>query len=40
MLVLLAHAPADVRQRVLSSPLRRYTTNTVVDPGRCGWAWP
>lgn len=33
-LVLLAHAPVDIQQRVLSSPLRRYTANTVVDPAR------
>ncbi|MEW1927200.1 IclR family transcriptional regulator [Streptomyces sp. NPDC088360] len=27
-LVLLAHAPADLRERVLAEPLRRYTDNT------------
>lgn len=32
-LVLLAHAPVDVQQRVLASPLRRYTEKTMVDPG-------
>lgn len=32
--VLLAHAPADVRQEVLTGPLRRYTARTIVEPGR------
>ncbi|MGY2076648.1 IclR family transcriptional regulator [Blastococcus sp. SYSU DS0828] len=31
-LVLLAHAPADVQERVLAGPLRRYTEHTVTDP--------
>ncbi|WP_346623881.1 IclR family transcriptional regulator [Blastococcus montanus] len=31
-LVLLAHAPADVQERVLAGPLRRYTPHTVTDP--------
>ncbi|MBB5827401.1 IclR family transcriptional regulator [Micromonospora carbonacea] len=33
-LVLLAHAPAQVQERVLSAPLRRYTDLTVTDAGR------
>ncbi|MFI7432245.1 IclR family transcriptional regulator domain-containing protein [Micromonospora haikouensis] len=33
-LVLLAHAPAEVQERVLAAPLRRYTELTVTDPGR------
>jgi DNA-binding IclR family transcriptional regulator len=33
-LVLLAHAPGDVREEYLSNPLRRYTENTVTDPAR------
>lgn len=33
-LVLLAHAPSDVQDEYLSSPLPRYTGNTVTDPGR------
>ncbi|AWS46586.1 IclR family transcriptional regulator [Streptosporangium sp. 'caverna'] len=33
-LVLLAHAPGDVREKYLSNPLRRYTENTVTDPAR------
>lgn len=33
-LVLLAHAPSDVRDEYLSSPLQRFTWNTVTDPGR------
>ncbi|TIC82808.1 IclR family transcriptional regulator [Nocardioides sp. GY 10127] len=46
--VLLAHAPADVREAVLTGGLRRVTSRTVVDPGtlarqleavvREGWA--
>jgi DNA-binding IclR family transcriptional regulator len=32
-LVLLAHAPADVQETVLSNPLRRYTKWTLTDPG-------
>jgi DNA-binding IclR family transcriptional regulator len=32
--VLLAHAPADVRQAVLGRPLRRFTPYTVTTPGR------
>lgn len=31
-LVLLAFAPADVREEILSQPLARYTPNTVTDP--------
>lgn len=31
-LVLLAHAPADVQQAVLSLPLRKYTERTITDP--------
>ncbi|MFY1683224.1 IclR family transcriptional regulator [Micromonospora sp. WMMD730] len=33
-LVLLAHAPAEVQERVLAAPLERYTGLTVTDPGR------
>ena len=32
--VLLAHAPAAVRHEVLTSPLRRFTPYTVIQPGR------
>ncbi|GAA3461582.1 IclR family transcriptional regulator [Saccharothrix longispora] len=32
-LVLLAHAPADVREAVLAAPLRRFTPRTVTSPG-------
>jgi DNA-binding IclR family transcriptional regulator len=32
--VLLAHAPEDVRRRVLSAPLRRFTPYTIVSPAR------
>ncbi|MEP9384380.1 IclR family transcriptional regulator [Nocardioides sp. KR10-350] len=32
--VLLAHAPDDVRRRVLSSPLQRFTRYTVTSPAR------
>jgi DNA-binding IclR family transcriptional regulator len=32
--VLLAHAPAAVRQEVLGSPLQRFTPYTVIQPGR------
>jgi DNA-binding IclR family transcriptional regulator len=32
-LVLLAHAPQELQEQVLSGPLRRYTQNTVTDPG-------
>jgi DNA-binding IclR family transcriptional regulator len=31
-LILLAHAPLDVQERVLAAPLRRYTRLTLVDP--------
>lgn len=31
-LVLLAHAPIDVQEEYLKTPLRRYTDNTVTDP--------
>jgi DNA-binding IclR family transcriptional regulator len=31
-LVLLAHAPVDVQERVLAGPLQRYTPHTVTDP--------
>lgn len=33
-LVLLAHASSDVQERVLASPLHRYTARTVTDPVR------
>ncbi|MEV4844377.1 IclR family transcriptional regulator [Micromonospora matsumotoense] len=33
-LVLLAHAPVGVQERVLAAPLERYTDLTVTDPGR------
>ncbi|MFJ8688996.1 IclR family transcriptional regulator [Micromonospora wenchangensis] len=33
-LVLLAHAPSEVQERVLAAPLERYTALTVTDPGR------
>jgi DNA-binding IclR family transcriptional regulator len=33
-LVLLAHAPVEVQERVLSSPLHRYTPHTITDPVR------
>jgi DNA-binding IclR family transcriptional regulator len=33
-LVLLAHAPDDVREAVLAGPLPRYTEHTVTDPAR------
>ena len=32
--VLLAHAPAAVRQEVLAAPLQRFTPYTVIQPGR------
>lgn len=32
-LVLLAHAPAEVQDEVLSRPIERYTRKTVTDPG-------
>ena len=31
-LVLLAHAPREVQERVLAAPLRRYTEHTITDP--------
>ncbi|MCZ2835984.1 IclR family transcriptional regulator [Modestobacter sp. VKM Ac-2985] len=31
-LVLLAHAPPEVQEQVLGSPLRRYTAQTITDP--------
>ncbi len=31
-LVLLAHAPVDVQEEVLSGPIKRYTPKTVTDP--------
>lgn len=31
-LVLLAHAPSDVQEEVLASPIERYTARTVTDP--------
>ncbi|MGY1742134.1 MULTISPECIES: IclR family transcriptional regulator [unclassified Blastococcus] len=31
-LVLLAHAPGEVQERVLAGPLQRYTAHTVTDP--------
>jgi DNA-binding IclR family transcriptional regulator len=33
-LVLLAHAPADVQEDVLSGPIERYTERTVIDPAQ------
>ncbi|GIJ73781.1 hypothetical protein Voc01_086980 [Virgisporangium ochraceum] len=33
-LVLLAHAPPDVQERVLAAPLTRFTAHTVTDPRR------
>jgi len=33
-LVLLAHAPAELREEVLAGPLRRYTPKTIADPER------
>ena len=33
-LVLLAHAPADVQEQVLSRPLRTWTEHTISDPDR------
>lgn len=33
-LVLLAFAPAEVQERALTSPMERFTTMTVTDPGR------
>ncbi|MEV6235701.1 IclR family transcriptional regulator [Lentzea sp. NPDC051838] len=33
-LVLLAHAPAEVQEEVLSRPIERYTAKTVTDPAR------
>ncbi|MDX2848357.1 IclR family transcriptional regulator [Actinacidiphila glaucinigra] len=33
-LVLLAHAPDEVREEYLSAPPRRYTSNTVTSPAR------
>ena len=33
-LVLLAHAPHDRRERILATPLRRYTRYTITDPRR------
>ncbi|HET6709181.1 IclR family transcriptional regulator [Amycolatopsis sp.] len=33
-LVLLAHAPAEVQEEVLGSPIERYTSETVTDPDR------
>ncbi|WP_304519327.1 IclR family transcriptional regulator [Actinoplanes aureus] len=33
-LVLLAHAPRDVQERVLAAPLTRYTGHTITDPRR------
>ena len=31
-LVLLAHAPVDVQEEVLSGPIKRFTSKTVTDP--------
>jgi DNA-binding IclR family transcriptional regulator len=31
-LVLLAHAPVEVQEQVLTAPLRRYTPHTITDP--------
>jgi DNA-binding IclR family transcriptional regulator len=33
-LVLLAHAPVEVQERVLDGPLQRYTEHTITDPRR------
>ena len=33
-LVLLAHAPVDVQEQVLSGPVERYTSKTVTDPAQ------
>ncbi|HEV7472224.1 MAG TPA: IclR family transcriptional regulator [Pseudonocardia sp.] len=33
-LVLLAHSPGELQERVLAAPLARYTANTITDPGR------
>jgi DNA-binding IclR family transcriptional regulator len=33
-LVLLAHAPPDVQEEILNSPIPRYTKNTITDPRR------
>jgi DNA-binding IclR family transcriptional regulator len=33
-LVLLAHAPREVQERVLAGPLKRYTPHTLTDPRR------
>jgi DNA-binding IclR family transcriptional regulator len=33
-LVLLAHAPADIQEQVLSRPLRTWTEHTISDPAR------
>jgi DNA-binding IclR family transcriptional regulator len=33
-LVLLAHAPVEVQEEVLGSPIERYTEKTVTDPGQ------
>ncbi|WBB52947.1 IclR family transcriptional regulator C-terminal domain-containing protein [Verrucosispora sp. WMMD573] len=32
--MLLAYAPAEVQEKVLATPLERYTPLTVTDPGR------
>jgi DNA-binding IclR family transcriptional regulator len=32
--VLLAHAPVDVQERVLAAPLTRFTAHTITDPRR------
>src|SRR5205823_14099251 len=37
--VLLAYAPADVRERVLNRPMRRYTTATITTPDQLERAW-
>jgi DNA-binding IclR family transcriptional regulator len=37
-LVLLAHAPPDLRQRVLDGPLPRFTSETLVEPEELGRA--
>jgi DNA-binding IclR family transcriptional regulator len=33
-LVLLAHAPGELQEAILASPLKAYTANTVADPAR------
>ncbi|HEY3471341.1 MAG TPA: IclR family transcriptional regulator C-terminal domain-containing protein, partial [Amycolatopsis sp.] len=37
--VLLAYAPAEVRERVLRRPMRRYTAASITTPGQLEHAW-